>query len=143
MITVSEIMSDQVIKLTSTDTVSTAKEIMRTEGIRHIPIVDEHSLPIGLITQRDILRVQDSDLAANNIPAIDEKSVLVEQIMSRKIASVHPGDSLRSAGIRMQKNKYGCLPVIQENQLVGIITDTDFVGVAIDLIEQMELHEDF
>ena len=143
MITVSEVMSAQVITLKASDSVSAARELMRTENIRHIPIVNEHLSPVGLVTQRDVLKAQGSDLGGESLQAIDENNVPVEQIMSTKVAFVHPNDPLRSAGLKIQKNKYGCLPVIENNQLVGIITDSDFVGVAIDLIEQMEYSEDF
>jgi CBS domain-containing protein len=142
MITVNEVMSTEIITLKVSDSVSAARKLMRKENIRHIPIVTEHLSPVGIVTQRDLLRAQVSVLTGDNNQAIDENLVPVEQIMSSKIAFVHPDDSLRSAGLKIQKHKYGCLPVVDNNQLVGIITDSDFVSVAIDLIEQMEYTED-
>ena len=140
MITVNEVMSESVITLKASDSVYSAKELMRKEDIRHIPIVDDNNYPIGIITQRDILRVRDSELNSDN-HIIDDNKVMLEQIMSRKISYVRKTDPLRIAGIKLQKNKYGCLPVMDNNKLVGIITDFDFVGVAINLIEQMEQTE--
>ncbi len=142
MITVSEIMSTQVRTINVSESVSAAKAIMKQEDIRHIPVVNDKNSLVGIISQRDILRAQVSELANDEAKVIDEDSVSVEQIMSTKISSVHPSDPLRSAGIVMQKNKFGCMPVINDDQLVGIITDTDFVTVAINLIEQMDLGED-
>ncbi len=142
MITVSEAMSTELITLKSSASISAARELMRTENIRHIPIVDDDLAPVGIVTQRDILRAQASALDDGDNQAIDESAVSVTQIMSCKIAYVHPNEPLRSAGLKIQKYKYGCLPVVDNNQLLGIITDTDFVGVAIDLIEQMEFFED-
>jgi len=143
MITVNEVMSTQVITLKASDSVSAARELMKKEDIRHIPIVNDNLVPVGLVTQRDILSAQNSNLTNGKGHPLDENSVLLEQIMSDKIAYVHPSDPLRSAGIKIQKHKYGCLPVIDNNRLVGIITDSDFVGVAINLIEQVEQSEDF
>lgn len=142
MITVNEVMSTQLITLKTSDSLSVARELMKKEDIRHIPIVNDHFSPVGIITQRDILKAQSSELAAEDIQAVDERSIPIKQIMSSKIAFVHPNDPLRSAGLKIQKHKYGCLPVVEHDQLVGIITDSDFVGVAIDLIEQMEYNED-
>lgn len=142
MITVSEVMSTDLVTLKSSASIAVAKELMRTENIRHIPIVNDDRAPLGIVTQRDILRAQASALADGGNQAIDENTVSVAQIMSSKIAYVHPNEPLRSAGLKIQKYKYGCLPVVDNNQLLGIITDTDFVGVAIDLIEQMEFSED-
>ncbi len=141
MITVNEIMSEQVITLKASDSVSAARSLMKQEDIRHLPIVDDNNFPVGIITQRDILRAQDSELSGDDTD--NDEQISLEQIMSRKISYVLSSDPLRTAGIKLQKNKYGCLPVMNDNKLVGIITDYDFVGVAINLIEQMDQSEDF
>ena len=65
MITVNEVMSTQVITLQATDSVSAASELMKNKEVRHIPIVDDNHFPVGIVTQRDILRAQDSDLTDN------------------------------------------------------------------------------
>ena len=140
MITVNEIMSENVITLKASDSVSSAKELMKNEDIRHLPVVDDNNFPVGIVTQRDIFKAQDSELNGDN-HIINDEQVLLEQIMSRKISYALPDEPLRSAGLKLQKNKYGCLPVMDNDKLVGIITDFDFVGVAINLIEQME-HSD-
>jgi len=142
MITVNEVMSTQVITLQATDNVFMARELMKEKEVRHIPIVDANNFPIGIITQRDILRAQDSELMDNNQQKLDSKSILLEDIMSTEISYTRPKDPLRSAGLKLQKNKYGCLPVMEDNQLVGIITDSDFVDIALNLIEQMDYSED-
>jgi CBS domain-containing protein len=140
MITVNEVMSENVITLKTSDTISAARTLMEEEDIRHIPIVDDNNFPIGIITQRDIYRARDSELNSNEHIIDDEKTTL-EQIMSRQISYVLKTDPLRIAGLKLQKNKYGCLPVMDKDKLVGIITDFDFVGIAINLIEQMEQTE--
>ncbi|MCU7835771.1 MAG: CBS domain-containing protein [gamma proteobacterium symbiont of Taylorina sp.] len=142
MITVKEVMSTEVLTLKTSDSVSTARNLMKDKHIRHIPVVDENYFPVGIITQRDILRVQCPDLK-NNEQLTDEQTIFLEQIMSREISYTRPGDPLRSAGIKLQKKKYGCLPVMDNNKLVGIITDSDFVDVALNLIEQVEISEDY
>lgn len=139
MITVNEIMSENVITLKASDNIDSAKELMQQEDIRHIPIIDENNYPIGIVTQRDILRAQDSEMSTENNRI--NNTVILEQVMSRKISYVLSSDPLRIAGLKLQKNKYGCLPVIDNNILVGIVTDFDFVGVAINLIEQIDQME--
>ncbi len=143
MITVNEIMSAKVLTLKASDSLSTARELMKKEDIRHIPIVDEHHFPVGIVTHRDILRALDVEIKDNHIQSSDNKAILLEQIMSQKISYVRPGDPLRVAGLKLQKNKYGCLPVMEKDKLVGIITDSDFVDVAINLIEQVEQAENY
>jgi len=63
--------------------------------------------------------------------------------MSKGISYTRPKDPLRSAGLKLKKNKYGCLPVMDKDKMVGIITDSDFVDVALNLIEQMDFSEDY
>ena len=143
MITVNEIMSAKVITLKASDSLSTARELMKEEDIRHIPIVDDNHFPVGIVTHRDILRALDSEIDSNHEQSSDKNSILLEQIMSQKISYVRPSDPLRVAGLKLQKNKYGCLPVMDKDKLAGIITDSDFVDVAINLIEQVEQAENY
>ncbi len=142
MITVNEVMSVNVLTMKASDSVSAARKLMNKEDIRHIPVVDDNQYPIGIITQRDILRAQDSELSGEH-HTVDDSQISLEQIMSQKISYARPNEPLRSAGLKLQKHKYGCLPVMENNQLVGIITDYDFVGIAINLIEQMDHSDDF
>ena len=62
--------------------------------------------------------------------------------MTKTVRSIRPQESLRYAGLLMQQEKIGCLPVLNEGALAGIVTDTDFVGVAINLLEQVEQMEE-
>ena len=58
--------------------------------------------------------------------------------MVAEVCTTTPGSSLRQAARVLQGHKYGCLPVIDEGQLVGIISGSDFVGAAINLLQQHE-----
>ena len=137
MITVSEIMNTEVITLKATDSISIAASVMTENNIRHLPIVDTHNQVIGIISQRDVLRA--GELAGENKTS---KANTISDIMSKDILTIHPKDSLKAAGLTLQKHKYGCLPVIENKLLVGIITDSDFVAVAINLIEKQDDIED-
>jgi predicted transcriptional regulator len=74
----------------------------------------------------------------NRIRAAD---VMVRDVMVTKIATVNSNASLRQAALFLEEKRIGCLPVVDGGKLTGIITDTDFVGVAINLLEQMEEEE--
>lgn len=137
MITVNEIMSTHVITLAPEDSVAEAAATMTENNIRHIPIVNSQQHVIGIVSQRDVLK---SGALSNASNATNK--IAIDSIMSREILSTHPRDSLRAAGLTLQKYKYGCLPVIDNEVLVGIITDSDFVGVAINLIEEQDDFED-
>ena len=84
-----------------------------------------------MITQRDILAANLSDTQ-------------VSDVMRREIYTISESADMRSAALMLQNHKIGSLPVIRDGLLVGIITDTDYLGLAINLLEQMEAEqEDF
>jgi predicted transcriptional regulator len=58
--------------------------------------------------------------------------------MTSPVQTVDEHASLRGTAMHLQKNRMGCLPVLREGKLVGIVTDSDFVAIAITLMEQME-----
>jgi CBS domain-containing protein len=61
--------------------------------------------------------------------------------MSSPVQTVDEHASLRGAALHLQKHRMGCLPVTRDGALVGIITDSDFVAIAVHLMEQLELVE--
>ena len=138
MISVNEVMSTELITLMPQDSVSKAAETMTNNNIRHIPIVDQNQHLVGIISQRDVLKAGALTHHSSKTPL----DFPVTEIMTKDILTTHPKDSLRAAGLTLQKHKYGCLPVIDNGELVGIITDSDFVGVAINLIEEQDNFED-
>jgi CBS domain-containing membrane protein len=69
---------------------------------------------------------------------IHANEILVEDAMVPDVATVDINASLRHAALFIEKHKIGCLPVMDDDKLVGIITDTDFVAVAINLLETIE-----
>ena len=127
MSSIYEIMTPDPITLSPDASLAEAGSIMFEKRIRHIPIVDKDKQLLGLITQRDIL-------AAG---ASTESAKPIADVMRTSIYTIAEEDDLRSAALKMQKFKIGSLPVLKDERLVGIITDTDYVSLAINLLEQM------
>lgn len=137
MFTVQDMMSTHVITLTSKNTISDAKCLMESHRIRHVPIVNEQGQLEGLVTQRDVLAAQTSSLekaVGDNDPMMTPLS----RFLQRSLYTVSPCAGLKAAALYMQEHKIGCLPVINNDTLVGIITDSDFVAIAITLLEIQE-----
>jgi len=137
MFALGEIMTTKVITVTLSTTLAEARSTMKEHRIRHLPVVNESGEMVGLLTQSDVLAAADSILrdAENRIPA---REISIRDVMVTKIATVDENASLRQAALFLEKHRIGCLPVVADEKLVGIITDTDFVGVAINLLEQLE-----
>ena len=141
MITVDELMTPNPHTLSRDDSLHDAWDIMTTKRIRHIPIIDKDNHVLGLVTQRDVLAATKPSSKAET-GGVDSSNIRVSDIMIEKVVVIHKSDNLRQAALHMQSHKYGCLPVIDEDCLVGIITDSDFVSIAINLLEQVELLEE-
>jgi CBS domain-containing protein len=119
---VEDFMSTAVITMKESDALSGAQIEMQMAEIRHLPVVDGRGHVVGVLSDRDILR---------NLTKIDGQPTPVSKIMSRRVQTVKPGMAAAAAATLMLENKFGCLPVVgDDEQLVGIITDTDFVRIA-------------
>ncbi len=137
MLTLNEIMVSDLHTLEADNTLQDAVELMESKKIRHIPIVGSNNQLLGLVTQRDILAASSPDSANKQ----QEMSTPLNAIMITKLDTVNKGTDLRPAALFLQQHKHGCLPVVEGNTLVGLVTDTDFVSVAINLLEMLEATE--
>lgn len=138
MIKVEDMMTRNPHTLLRSHSLADAKHTMDALDIRHIPIVDAERRLLGIVSQRDVLAAQESIL--QKIPS-DQSYTLstpLSEIMHINIMTVEPRAGLKESAIYMQKHKVGCLPVVSDKELVGIITDSDFVAIAINLLELQE-----
>lgn len=140
MISIAEVMTRDVHSLGPQDSLARARALMMEKHIRHIPIVNGEQELLGLLTHRDLLAAAESVLDATDGAERTrrEETITLDSVMTTNLVSVDEHASLRGAAMHLQQHKHGCLPVIRDGKLAGIITDSDFVAVAINLLEQME-----
>lgn len=98
-----------------------AYAIMNEHGIRHLPIMDKEKL-VGIVTDRD-LRLATSKLAKHYF----KTDSLVSEIMSHPVETTHPSEPVEAATQKMRELKIGCLPVLENFKLVGIVTGVDLL----------------
>jgi CBS domain-containing protein len=140
MFKISELMTSPVYSLRETDTLQNARVLMDLKRIRHIPITTGHNVFRGLITNRDVLantisHLADIDQATQN--EIDA-GIPLQEIMRTDVRTVSPEDTVKEAANILYNNKYGCLPVVDHDKLVGIVTEADFLQLTIQLLEAMD-----
>ena len=131
--TVRDIMSAEVTTLGRNDTLLLAKDIMNLGRIRHFPVVEDDEL-VGVVSQRDLYRA-----SLGTVMQYGEKaqrafleSVAVKEIMVDPI-SIGPEATVQDAARLMMEHKIGCLPVLEDDRLVGIVTETDMLQVVVDM----------
>ena len=137
MFTLEAIMATELITLLPTANLAEARELMHKHKIHHLPVVDDNNTLIGLVTLTNLLAATDSVLRDPD-NSIHPEDVIVKDIMVTDVATVDEHASLRQAALFLEKHRIGCLPIVTDGMLKGIITDTDFVAVAINLLEQLE-----
>lgn len=143
MLNLDTIMTTDPVTISPFSNLAAARRLMQEHRFHHLPVVDDDRQLVGLITLTDLLAATDSRLRGDDDSAgkIRASEIIVGDVMVRKVATVSSDASLRRAALFLEKHRIGCLPVVDDGRLVGIITDTDFVGVAINLLEQLEDNE--
>jgi CBS domain-containing protein len=141
MITIDEFMTRNPHTLRPSDSLADARRLMMQHEIRHIPIVEADGNVVGIVSQRDVLRAGESSVAQS--ATIDESAILLEKIMTSPVHVMDERESLRAAAMHIRKTRHGCIPIVTKGKLRGIVTDSDFVTVAIHLLEQADENEEF
>ncbi|NVK72772.1 CBS domain-containing protein [Marinomonas sp. CT5] len=132
MRTVADLMITNLITLKENDSLAKAKALMNDKNIRNLPIVNDEGECIGLLTQREYLRhafYLVSQFGTQQLSHKEEQTP-VAKAMNTDILTITPSTDLDVAAEFFIENKYGCLPVTQDNKLIGILTPVDFVKLA-------------
>jgi CBS domain-containing membrane protein len=134
---VKDIMTSDVVALDEDENLEIAEYVMNKRRIRHLPVVNGKKL-VGLVTHRDLLSAKVSSLAEMEPEDSINLSFSVKaaDIMSKKVQIVSPEASLLEAARILKDNKYGCLPVVEGESLVGILTEADFIDIVIRALER-------
>src|SRR5208337_775099 len=125
---VKEVMVKEVATLDVNDELSLAADIMRLGRIRHLPVVDGARL-VGIVSERDLFRSSLAQALGYGGQTSRElmKTLRIKDIMVREMVTISPELDLRQAVKMMVDNKIGCLPVVDHDRLVGLITETDIM----------------
>jgi CBS domain-containing protein len=127
-LTVRDLMTQGVFAVKADDDLATVSDLMDERRIRHAPVVNQGRL-VGLISHRDLMRYALKGQVGAS-PESERRAQLTlraEEIMTRDVATAAPGQDIRQAARLMLEGKYGCLPVVEDSRLVGMLTESDFV----------------
>ncbi len=125
-ITVRDIMQTKIVTISVNDSLSTVEDIMTLGHVRHMPVVRGGTL-VGVVSERDLLQVSLSNL--NDFGKDQRRAFLqaveIELVMSAPPVVIWPGATVKEAARVMAERKIGCLPVTEDEKLVGLVTETD------------------
>lgn len=137
MVRVEDIMSRELYTLFKHESVYQARKLMHDKKIRHILVVDSDDMFVGLLTQRDVLSAAISvfaDISDDERKEL-EQGIPIKEIMTDNVIVAEEGTSLSEAAQHLINTKHGCLPVVADGLLKGIVTEADFVKLALRLME--------
>ena len=125
---VSQIMTKEVVTLTTKNNLSDAENLFKAHGVRHLPVVNGNQL-IGVLSYSDLLKISFSELSD------DEKKIdttvfnmyTIEQVMTKNPVSVFPDKTVREVTELLAKQSFHSVLVTENGELKGVVTTTDLL----------------
>lgn len=132
---VSKIMATKVVTLNIDDTLDSAGKLFKKHKIRHIPVVKGKEI-VGMLSFTDLLRISYADVSDDeeNVETFVYDMFTLKQVMAKSLYMVPPNATIKDVAILLAKKEFHALPVVEDNELVGIVTTTDLINY---LIEQL------
>ncbi len=127
---VRDLMTTEVASLKQNESLSIANDVMSLGRIRHLPVLDDDGKLCGMVTQRDLIFNALARALGFGSYAKEKalSSLRVKEVMTSHVISTTPDTPLADAAKLMLEKKLGCLPVLENERLVGILTEADFVA---------------
>ena len=140
MLKIKDIMTSEVFVLHAAQTLELLRSLMRIKHVRHVPIVDPDNTFVGLMTHRDLLTQTISHLAEVDDEEQEylDRHIHIMNIMKTDVTTVDPEMDVCNAITMLLEHKYGCLPVVTDGKLVGIVTEADFMKLTLNLLRESD-----
>ena len=134
---ISAIMTKNVITITTSDNLEKAEGLFKKHKIRHIPVVSGSKI-IGMLSYTDLLRISFADAVYDDEDSVDSmvyNMFSIEQVMAKNLISVSPNTIVKEVAQILSEKEFHAIPVVEEGNLLGIVTTTDLINF---LLEQYE-----
>jgi len=130
---VRDVMTKDVVTLERNEKLTVADDVMRLGRIRHLPIVDEDGALAGIVSQRDLFHSGLMRALGYGSHAKDRAMdlLVLKEAMKTEVVTITPAAPLAEAAKTMLERKIGCVVVVEGKKIVGIITESDFVKLAL------------
>ena len=136
MLHVADVMTTGLITVSPSDSLFTARKLMQERRIRHLPVISSDGVFLGVISQRDLLKASVSQFADvhQDVREQIDAGIPVAEIMTTDLLHATPETPLVEAAAVLLQHKVGCLPVLEGDRMVGILTEADFVKLTLRLL---------
>ncbi|HEY6079341.1 MAG TPA: CBS domain-containing protein [Polyangiaceae bacterium] len=130
---VRDLMTTNVVTLGRTDSLRSVDDLMRVQRIRHMPIVDEDGSLVGIVSQRDLFHGGLLRALGYGSHAREQalEGLMTKEAMKTEVITTSGDTPLAEAAKLMLERQIGCLVVLENQKIVGILTEADFVRLAV------------
>jgi acetoin utilization protein AcuB len=128
-------MTKHPLTITEDQSLSGAHRYMQEQSVRHLPVVNRAGAMVGLVTEDDLLKAEPSRATSLSVWEIHGllDRIEVKDVMVRKVITTTEDTPIEEAAHLMLEHKIGCLPVLRDGKLVGIITESDLFATFMEL----------
>ncbi|MGJ8744263.1 CBS domain-containing protein [Polaribacter sp.] len=125
---ISKIMATNLVTLNVNDDLVSAEKLFFKHKIKHIPVVQDKEI-IGMLSYSDIERISHSDINEDKtgIKSVVNNTFTLEQVMAKNVMAVAPYTTIKEVAELLTTKGFHALPVIEDSELVGIVTTRDLV----------------
>ncbi len=126
---VTEIMTKNVLTLSIKDNLEDAEELFKKNKIRHVPITAGKRI-LGMLSYTDLMRISFADAVGDDEHDVDTtvyNMFSIEQVMAKDVVSVTSKTTIQEVAEFLSKKEFHALPVVENDELVGIVTTTDLI----------------
>ncbi|MFT5751828.1 MAG: CBS domain-containing membrane protein [Dokdonia sp.] len=131
---VSSIMTKNVITLNTNDTLEIGERLFKENSIRHIPVVKGAHI-VGMLSYTDLLRISFADGILEDEEDVDTtvyNMFSIEQVMAKHLVVVNSDTLIKEVAEILSKKEFHALPVVDNEELVGIVTTTDLINYLLE-----------
>jgi CBS domain-containing protein len=131
---VSSIMTKNVITLNTNDTLEIGERLFKENSIRHIPVVKGAHI-VGMLSYTDLLRISFADGLLDDEEDVDTtvyNMFSIEQVMAKNLVVVNSETLIKEVAEILSKKEFHALPVVDNEELVGIVTTTDLINYLLE-----------
>jgi CBS domain-containing protein len=132
-VTVRDLMAQDPATLGRNETLDLAESIMNLGRIRHMPVLDDGKI-VGILSQRDLFRsalITALGFGRKTTSALI-KTITIKEIMTEHVITISPEATIKDAARLMIDKKIGCLPVVEDQKLIGLLTETDILRYVVE-----------
>lgn len=132
---ISDIMSTRLDTVTADTKLSHAAKLMREKQRRYLPVVDDEMHLVGLFGHKELASAEPSAITTLSVGEVNylTSKITIGQLMIKRPLTCSPDTLVEEAGYMIRQHKVGCLPVLDDERLVGVVSETDILDFFLDI----------